>query len=597
MADTNLPVGFEQDDEDDEFGTGTWVYADGTKRYGRDPELARDLVSKGVIGPPSARIEEREPSFMADMVDAPAPAAAPPLQEAAPETPAATAAAEDEEVSPPGPSPAAQAAQASGLRPSGFQMGNQSSSSHSVAGGLPEDMATEQRDRLIEARDRYVTALDDQRFREAAALSARAGEAVEAGRMKELEGATQLEKQKEREQKAKSRAKEISETPVNSRRAWQDAGGFNKALGSLAVLLGGFSSRMLGGQNAALQNIKDAMAADTQDQLESKNSQVAYWTRELGDARAGVAAAELKKWQGIKERLQANLLDEQSQQVLARGATLMKQVDLEIAGKLNELERANYGHEVKTEQSQQSEQAAFAPPKPTGSSSGPGVLSPLTAEDEAYKQAALKQIFPDMTGNQRNEAWVKFTTLADTNDRSSAAAKTALEALQQYRKTNDVAGFGPLAKHIPTDFASKSAVEQRQLVGNAVFSFIKAQSGAAFTEQEYARRLEIALGKGDYDSMNTGLNMMLQDSRIAQDNMRAQAPGLFEARSTLSQRQGERAAKASAAKAEQDRMRGLAEEPPTEPTAPPPVPRSITPEKQKKIDESKNIFQLLGVAD
>lgn len=596
MADTNLPVGFEQDDEDDEFGTGTWTYADGSKRYGRDPELARELVSRGVIGPPPSLPDEPEGEPTSEAAEVPTAAVAPPAVDMEPPE-----ASEDEATADLAPSPAAQAAEASGLRPANFQMGSQSSTSRTVSGALPKGMADEQRERVLRARDEYVTALDDQRFREAAALSARAGQAVEAGRMKELEGAAQLEQQKAREQKAKTRAKEVSETPVNSRRAWQDASFFNKALGSLAVLLGGFSSRMLGGQNAALQNIKDAMEADTRDQMESKNSQVAYWTRELGDARAGVAAAELKKWQGLKERLEANLLDEQSQQVLARGATLMKQVDLEIAGKLNELERVNYGNEVKTEQTEQSEQASFAAPKPgAGAAASTPVLSPLTTEDEAYKQAALKQVFPDLTGNQRNEAWVKFTNLADTNDRASAAAKTALEALQQYRKTNDVAGFGPLAKYIPTDFASKDAVTQRQLVGNAVFSFIKAQSGAAFTEQEYARRLEIALGKGDYDSMNTGLNMMLQDSRIAQDNMRTQAPGLFEARATLAQRQGERRAAQSAAKAEQDKLRGGSDqtEVPAEPEANGSrVPRSVTPEKAKKLREEKNIFQLLGMAD
>lgn len=41
------PVGFEQDDQSDDFGDGYFVYADGTRKYSSDPETAKKLDQQG----------------------------------------------------------------------------------------------------------------------------------------------------------------------------------------------------------------------------------------------------------------------------------------------------------------------------------------------------------------------------------------------------------------------------------------------------------------------------------------------------------------------------------------------------------------------
>lgn len=393
------PVGFEQDPENDSFGVGTWHYPDGTTKYGPGQEKAGKLVAsgwgydeKGVLRPPTELDKTQpteEPAVEETVVEEPVAAAPAPVVEPEPTA------------LPPQPSAAQQAAQKAGLRAGGFQQRNEESSSRTVSGALPEQMAREQSERLAKAGDEYTQAIDDQRFREAARKAERAGQAIEAGKLKELEGASEKKAHLDRTTRAQAKAKEVSAKEVNPRRAWQEAGAFNKVLGSIAVFLGGVSAYMRGGQNSALQNIKDTLEADTKAQMENKDSEVAYWTRELGDARAGMAAADLKKWQGVQQQLEGNLLDEQSVEVLERGSVLMKQVKLEIANKTNELEKLNYGNEVKSEQAAKSEQASFAAPAPRAA--GP------TADEQEMKQLKLDQMREQQgyTPEQRAAALVR----------------------------------------------------------------------------------------------------------------------------------------------------------------------------------------------
>ena len=47
----NPPIGFEQDPESDDIGDGTWIYADGSKKYAAgDPAMAKELMAKAPLG-------------------------------------------------------------------------------------------------------------------------------------------------------------------------------------------------------------------------------------------------------------------------------------------------------------------------------------------------------------------------------------------------------------------------------------------------------------------------------------------------------------------------------------------------------------------
>ena len=561
-------TGFQQDEDSDEFGTGTFTFDDGTTGYFRDPDMARDLVTRGEAAPP-ATPNTRTADFRVGRDDPGAPEAAYMTPELTAEAQAAKArgeshqelvdglgaepgaTAEPEQAATAEEQPAPAAPQLP-LAQQGAQTRESASVSRSRSGALPADMVQRQQQELEEKKASYLKALDDQRFREASAMANRAAEAQKRGIEKEVEGAAARKQEADRRNRAKERSQQVAEIEVNPRRAWEDAGSLNRVLGSIGVFLGGLSAYMRGGQNSALQNIQAAMKADTQAQVENKNSQVAFWTRELGSAEAGIAAAETKKWQGVKEQLAANLEGEKSQEILARGQVLMQQVDLQITEGLQKLEREAYGNEVISEQqsrdaSMSETRAMPAPVKGGGGAGGAATAKQLwegVPEQEAYvgKELADWAKRQGLTSKQARDAWVKYTSAYAEGRPAEQAVNDSLAVIEPYRSGGDVPGEGAFAEMLPNWWVGKEGTRVRQNLQAAVSFFQKEISGASVTEEERALLTGLVKGSGNFDDIQSGLSIVkrIRGARYAElDNA---APGLSRIRQGSSKIKGKTSA-------------------------------------------------------
>jgi hypothetical protein len=127
---TNEPTGFEQDPDDSTEGAGYFVYADGRREYGYDPEKARELDQAGKANlTPTA--EQSDDSYTESMSESPATPAAPaPKPELSSQMAAAPAA--PEQTPAPAPAPAEEPA------PGGIQIPASSriAASHNNPGNL-----------------------------------------------------------------------------------------------------------------------------------------------------------------------------------------------------------------------------------------------------------------------------------------------------------------------------------------------------------------------------------------------------------------------------------------------------------------------------
>lgn len=286
------------------------------------------------------------------------------------------------------------------------QTQTQASSSETRSGALPDEMVQRHTGELERTTRAVGEAEQDAAITKAARMSARAGQIEQIARDRETAGAAAQKQADDRANLARAKVKEITDKPITN--PWDDAGVGGKILGAIGIFLGGLSGYMRGGENEALKSIDRNIKTSIDLQVKNKDDQIQQWTRELGSAEAAKTAAELKAWEGVKMRLEANLVDEEAQDVLERGSLGIKVADAKIADLTGKLEREAYGNLVVSEQSgttgtQGSTMARPTVPKGAGRggaklSGGPNVL-PVGAEDESpeVREKLAAQYNPDST--------------------------------------------------------------------------------------------------------------------------------------------------------------------------------------------------------
>lgn len=348
----NEPIGFEQDPDDDDFGNGTFIYADGTRKYGSDYETAKklDRQGKAQITGPEQDPTAPEPSPMANTVEEKVEA-----EEERAEAPPPAAPALMQPTQPARPLPLASQSRNVQQQQSQSQteQGSQSNTVSRTGSAVPQEQFEQGQRDLGGAYDRAIRTADDNRFAEAAAISARAGQIEQMARDRETATAAAMAQRDQRMAAVTKHYAEVAQRKPDQNKIWSDKGIPGTMAGALGVLLGGLSAYTMGRENTALKEIQAQKKQNIELQLEDRNSELRQLERELGSLEAAVPVFEARMNDAIKMRLEAGLQDERSQTALRNGAQLMRQLEIEKTGKLQEGLKAYHGT-VAQQQAQQS---------------------------------------------------------------------------------------------------------------------------------------------------------------------------------------------------------------------------------------------------
>lgn len=93
--------------------------------------------------------------------------------------------------------------------------------------------------------------------------------------------------------------------------------------------------------------------------------------------------------------------------------------------------------------------------------------------------------------------------------------------------TNDVAGYGRLAKMLPGEFVGEEGKRLRARIGNEMAQYMNKISGAAVSEEERKRMNGIILGAGSFKDMQNGLQMLAESARATAKSYRNGPDGIF----------------------------------------------------------------------
>jgi flagellum-specific peptidoglycan hydrolase FlgJ len=144
----------------------------------------------------------------------------------------------------------------------------------------------------------------------------------------------------------------LSNQKINPDKLYDDMGTFGSVLAHIGMFLGGAVSAITHGPNYVMQYFEQAKQDNIKAQVENKNSAYQDLVRQYGDHKAATAALSLKMDQGFEDKLKANLADEKSTEVLARGRELLAANEINKNKSTQELRDALYGKEVKNYQEQ-----------------------------------------------------------------------------------------------------------------------------------------------------------------------------------------------------------------------------------------------------
>jgi len=160
-------------------------------------------------------------------------------------------------------------------------------------------------------------------------------------------------------------------------------------------------------------------------------------------------------------------------------------------------------------------------------------------------------------------------------------------SLNKAMKSNDAAGFGPLAKFLPRQGLDDEGRFNRTAISLAVASYLKEVSGAAVTEQEYERINDAIVGGGTVDEMMTGLNAISFSSGERIKQLEAQQPGMVEAFHRLKKYRAKGNARSSGAADQAQMVKDAAK----------PKPKKPQTQREKIRDTAKRITQKSKLKD
>lgn len=410
-----LPIGFEQDPEEDEIGIGKWSYADGSQKYSKgDPALAKDLMSKPAGPPPVATnplTDEEKASVTAATTPteeeiqalggaSPEPAAQP---EPPPAAPPSAGPAEANEAPRP-----LQAPQLPGARgPARYTDNASASASRSASqnnqqsvsrqGSAQDKTEFEQQQRDIGAGfDAQNRAEDEGAQGIVTAQRDRAAKLVQMVQDKEVATAAAVAQRDARANQVKTKIEEVSSRKTDHNKIWKDKGALGTTLGLLGVALRSLTATKFGGPNTALQSIQEQRKQNLQAQMEDRDSELRGLEKELGSLDAAVPMLEARMRDHENKRIEAMMVDEKSATVLANAKTRMAQNNTEKAKLLADSAKAYYGT-IASQQSQGSQQSAtegqeMGRSRLSGAGVGGEGKGPATAADVLKERLAARDL-------------------------------------------------------------------------------------------------------------------------------------------------------------------------------------------------------------
>lgn len=392
----NPPVGFEQDPEEDELGTGTWIYADGSRKYGKgDAAEAKSFLKKEPRPalPSGAPLNENEKSalqatpdelarlegnggrsldetFLASTTGAEAEDAAEaselpkPLGGANPEparagndsllSSAAAPAPGAPRVSLPGakgPARYTDHAEASDSVTSGA---SQSSSTSTTGSAQPREQFDAQQAQLAQSYGQSIQDAGAGAQSQADAILKRRDALMQMAADKEAATSAAIAQRDARAKAATDAITKRAAVPIDHNKLWKDKGALGTTLGLLGVALRSLTATKFGGPNTALQSIQEQRKQNIQAQMDDRDSELRGLERELGSLDAAVPVLEARMRDAEIKRIDGMLANERSQEVLANGEKLKSQLMIERDGKLADASKAYFGT-LSTQQAQQSQ--------------------------------------------------------------------------------------------------------------------------------------------------------------------------------------------------------------------------------------------------
>ncbi len=407
--------------------------------------------------------------------------------------------------------------------------------------GLPEDaLAARRADVEDIAGLDYAAALDEATAMETAIREQDAQRLQMEREVSEARAKQAIEQKQvfERRQRVERKIAEVSAQEPDRHRALPKWKTTSALIGSIA---GGMLAGLTNGQyqNQTLNAMENHLDADVKEQRETQSLMIKELTRQLGSVDAAEDMLRAKQKELVVKELDARLLGSKTKVDQAKLDAFKSRMQADIArhrvDALTKLERDETIKEVNQ----------------------PG-SAPVAFNAENYRARSLQQ-YANENGipvKDAHKQWVAYNK--DFKDRANLrqGLATVQRALAKYEADGDVAGLGVLGKNVPNAIAGKDAKEVRQLLGGLTAQYLKNISGAAVTEQEYARTIENIQGAGTYDEVKRGLGMLEQSVTSADQESETENPTFFRLRGELQTLSGRDRARMSRGRAEQESAAG-----------------------------------------
>jgi hypothetical protein len=320
---------------------------------------------------------------------------------------------------------------------------------------------------------------------------------------------------------------------------------FPKGWNGVQTMIGSIAGGMLSGltdgryQNQTLGALEKRLDDDVREQRETQSNMLKELTRQLGSIDAAEDMLRAKQKEIVLKELEARLLGSQNKVQPAKIEAFRKRMQADIArhqvDALTKLERDETIKDVNT----------------------PG-SAPMAFNAENYRAQALQKYAAEngLPTKEAHKQWVTYNKGFQDRATLRKSLETANRLIDQYEKTNDVAGLGPIAKFIPTSVNTQDAKAVRQALGFATAQYLKQVSGAAVTEQEFARTRETIEAAGSYDDVKRGLNLLGQSVKAADEESQVENPGFYRLRGELGSLNRQGGLRGSAGRAEQEAAAG-----------------------------------------
>ena len=331
---------------------------------------------------------------------------------------------------------------------------------------------------------------------------------------------------------ARAKQKEVIDRPTVPGKIFHDMGIFATVMTAIGAIAGGALQARRGGRNEGVDFIESMLSRSIQIQQSDKQSELQSLATELGDLNAATSMMQARQWSLIGDRARIGEAESSLPEEKTRWAELQALAQAKRDEKLTAAEGPLMQRQVQE----------MRVPKETGPGvpTLEGLVTPETVEEQRMLNQLLEAAYPSLPPKARQEQWNDFAKTRTGFSRSKLKLEQAEQAIRRFNDNGDVSGFGPLGIVIPSSIAGSDANAVRQYVGSALFDQIKAESGAAFTDAEYERRLKVMLGAGDGDSMLRGVQMMRSPIELQMNELKSQYPALSEFHEQAFRRQDKR---------------------------------------------------------